>query len=284
MRWRRSCERLPRPQASAPSPSSAIPTPFPQPRIHGSSTCDDATFARERGEFLDVLLDAIDRGGWLLARPCASAELSTRLEHLTQSEGEPGSVGADNVDTLLPMAAGLVASMRERGEIHELAVARWRAQDQPTHDIVETALGHLSTSMRSTLGRLCLVRRPITMNGSCGPFGWGALDDRVDTVERGAVEQLIQRGLERGFLVGRGTDRYGLLLDPARDPGGRGAARPPTCKCSHAPCAGPGPDRRRGTDLFHRTTLVRNSGGRPHTRVGHRALLRQRPARAREDA
>lgn len=170
------------------------PDALPAGHPAGASTWDDASFARERSELLDVLLENVERGGWVVARPSASSWVSARLDHLGPLD-EPGGFEARELAELPPIAARLVDRLLKRGELNELAVSRWIAQDEPLHAVVEKAIEQTSSAVRATLARLCVERRPLDINGSCGPLSWGSMHDAPDVVERSAVAELTDRGL-----------------------------------------------------------------------------------------
>ena len=185
---------LPRRVTSAPWAAVLVdPEALPAHRPVGSSTWDDGTFRGERAEFLDSLLAAVNRGGWLVVRPSPSPALSDRLDRVVAIASDDEAQGEEEL--LTPMAAHIVGRMRARDELDELAAARWRAREAPVAEIIDHALAQSSKRGRAALRRLAFERRPMHSNGHCGPFAWGATTNGVGEIDRDEVERLIDCGL-----------------------------------------------------------------------------------------
>lgn len=194
---------------------------------------DDARFARQRGELLDVLLKAaIDDGLITLVRTQPRRRIDFHLQRsviregnldCVQSRGSPERVGGVPFPAVLaPVARWLLTEgamtevdLRALDEIHgavEVLVAAWE---------------RLKPSVRRDAMRLSTVRDPMHRNGTMGPFAWMDVGgpDSGDAVASMSVDQLASAGflqasplqagqLQMPRMVRHFVERHARLLEP----------------------------------------------------------------------
>ncbi len=166
------------------------PDALPLPR-GGPSGWDDAGFVRERSELLDVMLHAIEAGGWLVVRPSATPALSERLESVRTSNDPPVAGETAEVEPILrPLADALL----QGGQLHPIGLARLLRREDPGAALVSLALESISGENRRAAQRIAAARLPMRANGTLGPLEWGALSDGPKSVPRAETESLVERG------------------------------------------------------------------------------------------
>lgn len=167
---------------------------------------DDRDFCRQRGELLEVVLDAVGEGGWLVVRTNPSSESLQRLDSVRDLgfiETEEATLGPDEAETALgappgalspecrPLLAWIVRTgtlpVRDIGRLLEAGEAGGFEKD-----ILGVAYEAIPSHARKAAKRLAALRGFQPKNGMLGPFH--LLDDAVP----GEVELAADAALRLG--------------------------------------------------------------------------------------
>ncbi len=188
------------------------------PRGHGLVVIDpDAWFSpsirrdepdRRLNDVLAPLEIAIARGGWTLVRTTRERGLPDGLRQLpTENVGEMRTL-----DALAPSSQTIAKALLERRFLHPDDIESICEQvAEPDLHVIRLAYDSLSFEERAVARRLSTWRGSSHVNGSCGSFLWGSLDD-LSSVPRGPVQALWQIGL----LQADRRDRPDDLVMPRR--------------------------------------------------------------------
>lgn len=157
---------------------------------------DDATFRRQRGALLSLLLREFARGAWEIHRPEPSVRLTSMLTE-GDSKLEDGARAAvtklESAETrVAPALRPIVRGLVRRQVMSEEEVAE--ALDEATDvDRLVLVLSYdaLTIDAREAACRLAVLRGPQPLNGVAGPFPIGAGEA---SISRSALDALITSG------------------------------------------------------------------------------------------
>lgn len=148
--------------------------------VRAETLWDDRSFFRQRRQFLDTMLAAVSRGGWLLVRPRPSPALSLELGQIAESDepdAPPPASASPQLEALLdllspecrPLLEWLVTSdiLRLR-DVERLLDAG--GPDGFEEDLLDVVYDALPPSSQASAKCLSCVRRAQPMNGMLGPF------------------------------------------------------------------------------------------------------------------
>lgn len=146
--------------------------------LRGETLWDDRDFCRQRAELLELLLEEVGDGGFVVVRPRPSADVSLKLEDLQGEESDSGDAAADpSLDALLdvvspecrPVLLWIVNSDVLR--VDDLTQAL-EAGDFPGFErfVLGVAYEAIPSYARQAAKRLSVLRGLQPVNGMIGPF------------------------------------------------------------------------------------------------------------------
>lgn len=162
--------------------------------LGGGELWKDGQMRTQRADFLERLLDAVERGGWVLARPLPQARTSERLSSI-ELDVEPNAG-----DLVPPECAPMRRWLVERDRIGERELGRQidAAGPQAGRDLLDLVYDALRPSARAAGRKLAALRPPMAVNGVAGPFPIGP-----DDIPREALSELTSAGVLQELGSGR---------------------------------------------------------------------------------
>lgn len=153
-----------------------------------------------RWDIYELVLEAIERGGWLVFRTCpaksVSPELARREVMITYAPDPPASSQPEETKSFAPEVRPIAAWLVRRGVLSPRDLSRVVAdvEDFDAH-IVDLAYDALPPVARDAGKLLAAVRPPQHVNGALGPFAYAAGVPTATSIPRAAVDALRASGL-----------------------------------------------------------------------------------------
>jgi hypothetical protein len=158
----------------------------------------DRTVAMQK-ELYHVVLDAVERGGWVVIRPCPSRNASAELAGLgIAEEYAPESVSQalpEEANPFAPEVRPIAAWLVHRGALRTRDLPRIVADVADFDEyLIGLAYEALSPAARDAGKLLSVVRPPQHVNGTLGPFSYAEGRPSAMTVPRAAAQALRAAG------------------------------------------------------------------------------------------
>jgi hypothetical protein len=166
----------------------------------GTDDWDADLSVKMRRELYRVVLDAVERGGWVVIRPCPSRRATTELEGLGIAEEyapeSTSSMHLKEANLFAPEVRPIAAWLVHRGTLRPRDLSRIveDVSDSDEH-LIDLAYDALPPAARDAGKLLSAVRPPQHVNGALGPFAY--VDDKrpsAAAVPRAAAEALQKAG------------------------------------------------------------------------------------------
>lgn len=163
-----------------------------------------------RQEFYNLVLEAVERGGWLVFRTSPARRVSSDLAHLdleeTYAANPQGVKSPEEANPYAPEIRPIAAWLTQRGALRPRDLSRIVAdvEDFDAH-LVDLAYDALPASARDAGKLLSAVRPPQHVNGALGPFAYGGDRPTATSIPRIAADALrasgfLQSGAEPSTL------------------------------------------------------------------------------------
>jgi len=178
--------------------------PGDDPRTDPGARWSDPDFRSERLELFEALVEGADRGGLTFVRPAPTPAVTKTLVEAGvkpqqfAEEAEEGEEPSSPLEALVPLELRPVVrwllARKRMDELELRSLLEAAGSEDPSPDIVSTALDQLRRKTLNAAYRLSLLRPAQTLNGVLGPYSID-VEDSAHSVTREDVDQLLEAGL-----------------------------------------------------------------------------------------
>lgn len=153
---------------------------------------EDPLTPRMQMDIFHLICQSVERGGWILVRPSPTPDVSKRLAGIPIEEPseEIRNISLAFSPETRPISNWLLA----KNQLREQELLRIINTEHDPDDYI-TAMGYeaLPQTAREAAQQIQVLRPPCVVNGSFGPFPWGA-DASKFQVDRSEVQFLCKSG------------------------------------------------------------------------------------------